>query len=67
MKLKSIEYTLSIVGTKGRFPSIFLNPTKHNIDINKKTGHRRFFMNERGLKRFQEFIFKQWENNIIEK
>jgi len=67
MKLKSLEYKLSIVGNKGKYPSIFLNPTKHNIDINKKTGHRRFFINERGLIRFQEFILKQWENNLKEK
>jgi len=65
MKLKSLGYTLDIVPTKGKVPSIFLNPTKRNIDINKKTGHRRFYMNEKGLKRFQEFILKQWENNLI--
>ncbi len=65
MKLKSLEYTLSIVGTGGRTPSIFINPTKHNIEANKKTGHRRFYMNEKGLTEFQEFILEQWKNNSI--
>ena len=31
MKLKSLEYTLDIVPTKGKNPSIFLNPAKRNI------------------------------------
>lgn len=66
MKLKSLNYTMDIVGTRSSTPSIFINPGKHNIEKNKKTGHRRFYMNDKGLIKFKEFILKQWENNFIE-
>ena len=62
--MKSLGYTMDIVGTGGSTPSIFLNPTKHNLEENKETGHRRFYMNERGLKIFKEFILNQWKNNL---
>lgn len=67
MKLKSLNYSLDIVGTTSKTPSIFINPTDHNISINKKTGHKRFYLNEKGLQRFKEFILEQWENNLKEK
>lgn len=64
MKLKSLNYSMDIVGTKSSTPSIFINPTDHNIDINKKTGHKRFYMNEKGLEKFRAFILEQWGNNL---
>jgi hypothetical protein len=64
MKLKSLNYSMDIVGTTTSTPSIFINPSAHNIEKNKKTGHRRFYMNEKGLKKFREFILEQWENNL---
>lgn len=64
MKLKSLNYSMDIVGTKSPTPSIFLNPTNHNIDINKKTGHKRFYMNDNGLEKFKAFILGQWNNNL---
>lgn len=67
MKFKSLNYSMDIVGSKSSTPSIFLNPTTHNIDINKKTGHRRFYMNDKGLERFREFILEQWNNNLKKK
>ena len=66
IKLKSLNYSLDIVGSRINKPSIFINPGKHNIDKNKKTGHRRFYMNEKGLLKFQEFIMQQWKNNFID-
>lgn len=66
MKLKSLNYSMDIVGTKTSTPFIFINPTDHNIEKNKKTGHRRFYMNEKGLIKFKEFILEQWENNLKE-
>ena len=67
MKFKSLNYFMDIVGTKTATPSLFINPTDHNIDINKKTGHKRFYMNDKGLEKFKEFILEQWENNLKEK
>ena len=67
MKLKSLNYSMDIVGTKTATPSLFINPTDHNIDINKKTGHKRFYLNDKGLERFKEFILERWENNLKEK
>ena len=64
MKLKSLNYSMDIVGTESSTPSIFLNPTDHNIDANKKTGHKRFYMNDKGLEKFKAFISKQWANNL---
>lgn len=64
MKLKSLNYSMDIVGTKSSTPSVFVNPTKHNIDINKETGHRRFYMNDKGLEKFKAFILEQWDNNL---
>ncbi len=64
MKLKSLGYTLDIIGSKTSIPSIFINPRKHNIDENKETGHRRFYLNDKGLEKFKEFILEQWENNL---
>ena len=55
---------MDIVGTKSSTPSVFVNPTKHNIGINKKTGHRRFYMNDKGLEKFKVFILEQWGNNL---
>ena len=59
MKLKSLGYTLDIIGSKTS-----INPRKHNIDENKETGHRRFYLNDKGLEKFKEFILEQWENNL---
>jgi hypothetical protein len=67
MKLKSLNYSMDIVGSTTATPSIFINPGNHNIEINKKTGHRKFYMNEKGLKKFGEFVLEQWENNLKEK
>ncbi len=68
IKLKSLGYTMDIVGTGGSTPSVFINPImKRNLRSNKETGHRRFYMNENGLKKFQEFILEQWKNNLNEK
>lgn len=67
MKLKSLNYSMDIVGTKSTIPSIFINPTDHNININKKTGHKRFYMNKKGLLKFKKFILEQWDNNLREK
>jgi len=64
MKLKSLNYSMDIVGTKSSTPSIFLNPTNHNININKKTGHKRFYLNDKGLEKFGVFILEQWNNNL---
>jgi len=64
VKLKSLNYSMDIVRTSTSTPSIFINPTKHNIEINKKIGHRRFYMNDKGLQKFKKFILEQWENNI---
>jgi hypothetical protein len=64
MKLKSLNYSMDIVGSSTETPSIFINPTVRNIKLNKKIGHRRFYMNEKGLKKFREFILEQWENNL---
>jgi len=66
MKLKSLNYSMDIVGPNVTTPSIFLNPGRHNINKNKKTGHRRFYMNDNGLKKFREFILEQWNNNFAE-
>jgi hypothetical protein len=66
MNLKSLNYSMDIVGTKSSTPSIFLNPKDHNIEKNKETGHKRFYMNEKGLIKFQEFILEQWGNNLKE-
>jgi hypothetical protein len=67
MKLKSLNYSMDIAGTTKANPSIFINPGNHNIEKNKKTGHRRFYMNEKGLKKFSEFVLEQWENNLKQK
>ena len=68
IKLKSLGYTMDIVGTSRSTPSIFINPImRRNLKSNKETGHRRFYMNEKGLKKFQEFILEQWKNNLNEK
>lgn len=64
LKMKSLGYTMDIVGTGGSTPAIFINPTKRNLKENMKTGHKRFYMNEKGLKRFEEFILQQWRNNF---
>ena len=40
---------------------------KYEIEINKKTGHRRFYMNDRGLRKFREFVLEQWKNNLNNK
>ncbi len=61
MKLKSLNYSMDIVGTGSSIPSIFINPGKHNIEINKKTGHRRFYTNDKGLGKFREFVLEQWK------
>ncbi len=66
MKLKSLNYSMDIVGTKTSTPSIFINPAAHNIEKNKKSGHRRFYLNEKGLIKFKDFILEQWENNLKE-
>lgn len=66
MKLKSLNYSMDIVGPRITTPSIFINPGKHNIERNKNTGHRRFYMNDKGLMKLKEFILQQWENNFIE-
>jgi len=62
--MKSLNYSMDIVRTKSSTPSIFINPTNHNIDINKKTGKRKFYMNDKGLEKFKAFISKQWANNL---
>lgn len=67
MKLKSLNYSMDIVGTKSSTPSLFINPTDHNISENKKTGHKRFYLNEKGLEKFRLFVLEQWENNLKEK
>ena len=67
MKLKSLNYSMDIVGTKAATPSIFINPTNHNLIINKKSGHRRFYLNDKGLQKFKEFILEQGDNNLKEK
>jgi len=36
MKFKSLNYSMDIVETRSSTLSIFLNPTNHNIDVNKK-------------------------------
>ena len=61
MKLKSLNYSMDIVGIKTATPSIFINPTI------KKTGHRRFYLNDKGLEKFKEFILEQCDNNLKEK
>lgn len=58
---------MDIVGTGSSISSVFINPGKHNIEVNKKTGHRRFYMNDRGLRKFREFVLEQWENNLNNK
>lgn len=65
--MKSLNYSIDIVGTGSSIPSVFINPRKHNIEINKKTGHRRFYMNDRGLRKFREFVLEQWKNNLNNK
>jgi len=67
MKLRSLNYSMDIVGTGSSTPSIFINPRNHNIETNKKTGHRRFYMNDRGLRKFREFVLGQWKNNLNNK
>ena len=67
MKLKSLNYSMDIVGTKAVTPSIFINPIDHNISTNKKNGHKRFYLNDKGLQKFKEFILEQWDNNLKEK
>lgn len=64
MKSKSLNYSMDIVRTRTSTPLIYVNPRKHNIEINKEMGSRRFYMNDRGLKKYGEFILEQWNNNL---
>ncbi len=50
--------------TKGKY-CIWINPMmKNNVEANKKTGHRRFYCNDRAYKKLREFFDEQWQNNI---
>lgn len=57
---------MDIVGPRPTTPSIFINPGKHNTKKNKKTSHRRFYMNDKGIMKFKEFILEQWEDNFTD-
>lgn len=67
LKRKSLGYTMCIVGTGGKTPAIFINPVmKRNLEPNRISGKRRFYMSEKKMKEFREFILEQWKNNIEE-
>ena len=63
MPLKSLSYNMSIVGTASK-PGVWITPAKHNVEANKETGKKRFYMNERGLERFRKFVLEQWQSNL---
>ncbi|MBI3009641.1 MAG: hypothetical protein HYY57_01470 [Candidatus Omnitrophica bacterium] len=63
--LKSLSYTMSIMPPSGKgTPVIWLNPQRHNVEENKGMGGKRpFYLNEKGTRRFLDWLNEQWANN----
>lgn len=63
--LKTLSYTMPIMKPSSNgIQYIWLNPQKHNVDKNKKSGKVRIYMNDKGSKRFISWLKEQWQNNI---
>jgi hypothetical protein len=63
--LKTLSYNMSIMKPTGKgYPNIWITPKKHNSPKNKESGKVRICLNEKGIKRFINWLELQWRNNL---